>query len=175
MGPVLDIQLVINVMEVERGVYSYLRDSGFLWGQVIAETSETYLRRQIPYPSVYDCVIITRPSVSFRDGLITANSLRSFELFLSEIPYNDSLVLVVSHVLSGRYDLGWSHWLVPETTCSSSAALNPSFRLDGLVGLTALYILIRSYSNCLVAEVSQQIYGGVVRCVSLGSTDGLST
>ena len=39
----------------------------------------------------------------------------------------------------------------------------------------SLYLLIKSYSNSLVAEVSQQMYGGVLRCISLGSTEGLST
>jgi hypothetical protein len=31
------------------------------------------------------------------------------------------------------------------------------------------------YVNSLVAEVSQQMYGGILRCISLGVTEGLST
>jgi hypothetical protein len=39
----------------------------------------------------------------------------------------------------------------------------------------ALYLLIRSYSNYLSAEISQICYGGIARTITLGTTDGLST
>merc|ERR1712060_887686 len=33
----------------------------------------------------------------------------------------------------------------------------------------------KAYGNSVIAEVSQQLYGGLLRCVSLGPTEGLST
>merc|ERR1711966_4014 len=44
-----------------------------------------------------------------------------------------------------------------------------------LPGLTALYLVVRAYSNYLSAEISQICYGGIARTICLGTTDGLST
>merc|ERR1712187_95654 len=54
-------------------------------------------------------------------------------------------------------------------------ALAPQTRIDIILGFTALYLLVKTYSNSLIAEVSQQLYGGILRCISLGPTEGLST
>merc|ERR1711862_882370 len=62
-----------------------------------------------------------------------------------------------------------------EATIRGDQALSPSTTIDLVVGFAALYLTIRQYSNSLVAEVSQQMYGGILRCISLGATEGLST
>merc|ERR1719229_387870 len=36
-----------------------------------------------------------------------------------------------------------------------------------------MFLTVRSYSNILVAELNQLCYGGLLRCIALGSTDGL--
>lgn len=54
-------------------------------------------------------------------------------------------------------------------------ALLPNHRIDLVLGFTSLYLMVKTYSNSLVAEVSQQMYGGILRCISLGATEGLST
>merc|ERR1712066_1167521 len=54
-------------------------------------------------------------------------------------------------------------------------SLAPSTKIDLILGFAALYMTIRQYSNSLVAEVSQQMYGGILRCIALSSTEGLST
>lgn len=54
-------------------------------------------------------------------------------------------------------------------------ALSPNHRIDLVLGFTSLYLLVRTYSNSLAAEVSQQMYGGTLRCISLGVIEGLST
>ena len=53
--------------------------------------------------------------------------------------------------------------------------ISPNCRIDLVLGFTSLYLLVKSYNNSLIGEVSQQMYGGVLRCISLGSTEGLST
>mmetsp|Transcript_107822 Transcript_107822/g.303812 ORF Transcript_107822/g.303812 Transcript_107822/m.303812 type:complete len:600 (+) Transcript_107822:291-2090(+) len=45
---------------------------------------------------------------------------------------------------------------------------------DVVLGFAALFLLVKSYANCLVAELSQLWQGGVMRAIALGSTDGLS-
>nr|AVY51802.1 ATP synthase CF1 beta chain [Pyrocystis lunula] len=42
-----------------------------------------------------------------------------------------------------------------------------------LLGFTSMFLAVRSYSNILVAELNQLCYGGLLRCIALGSTDGL--
>jgi len=44
---------------------------------------------------------------------------------------------------------------------------------DIVLGFTSLFLLVKSYANCLIAELNQLCYGGVLRAVALGSTDGL--
>ena len=174
MGPVLDIQLTTGLLLLERGVYSFLKLSSEGTPTQLGLTSE-YLAREVFFPSVYDCVIITRPSICFRDGLISTNSLREFEVLLSEVPYNDAYSQAIAHLIPVEYNLSYIGGVVQESMMDTSMNMSPSVRSDSLLGLTALFILVRSCSNCLIVEVSQQLYGGVVRCVSLGPTEGLST
>ena len=65
--------------------------------------------------------------------------------------------------------------LLEESYSRMESVLLPNHRIDLVFGFTSLYFIVRSYNNSLVAEVSQQMYGGFLRCISLGSTEGLST
>jgi len=46
---------------------------------------------------------------------------------------------------------------------------------DIILGFAPVFLFIKSYSSCLVAELSQLCYKGVLRTIALGSTDGLCT
>ena len=46
---------------------------------------------------------------------------------------------------------------------------------DTLVVYTSVFDLSKSYHNFILAEINQLCYGGVLRSVALGQTDGLST
>jgi hypothetical protein len=46
---------------------------------------------------------------------------------------------------------------------------------DVILGFAAVFLFVKSYANCLVAELSQLCYGGVMRAIALASTDGLCT
>ncbi len=44
------------------------------------------------YVSIYDCIIVYRPTVSFRDGTLLSNpitAVATIESILSELPYHD--------------------------------------------------------------------------------------
>lgn len=60
---------------------------------------------------------------------------------------------------------------------SYGVSAKPVYALPGTMigGYTSLYIAIREYSNVLVGEVSTQSYGGIIRVIALGTTDGIST
>ena len=46
---------------------------------------------------------------------------------------------------------------------------------DLIYGFASVFLFIKSYASCLVGELSQLCYGGVLRTIALGSTDGAST
>merc|ERR1712194_249200 len=62
-----------------------------------------------------------------------------------------------------------------ESYSRAEVTLAPNNRQDLVLGFASLYLMVRSYNNSLIAEVSQQMYGGILRCISLGPTEGLST
>ena len=49
------------------------------------------------------------------------------------------------------------------------------FMRDIILGFAPVFLFIKSYASCLVAELSQLCYKGVLRTIALGSTDGLCT
>ena len=65
-------------------------------------------------------------------------------------------------------EIGQSFGIMEETYSRTERALLPNHRIDLVLGFTTLYLLVRMYMNSLAAEVSQQMYGGTLRCISLG-------
>jgi F0F1-type ATP synthase beta subunit len=43
------------------------------------------------------------------------------------------------------------------------------------IGLASALILVKAYANCLLVEVNQICYGGIVRTIALGFTEGISS
>ena len=148
-----------------------------------------YIGRDVFYPTVYDSMTIVRPSVCFREGITAANCMSRFNTFILGLPYNTAYLLAVTHLIPLDYShsleiLVHMHWskqtdgltgIFGESYSRMEVILVSNNRQDLVLGFVSLYLLIKSYSNSLVAEVSQQMYGGVLRCISLGSTEGLST
>ena len=131
---------------------------------------------------------IVRPSISFREGITVANCMTYFHAFILDIPYMETYLLAATHLIPIVYgsnlqiltdmewtDIGHSFGILEETYSRTERALLPNHRIDLILGFTTLYLLVRMYVNSLVAEVSQQMYGGILRCISLGVTEGLST
>ena len=139
--------------------------------------------RQIFYPTVYDSMTIVRPSISFREGITVANCMTYFHAFILDIPYMETYLLAATHLIPIVYgsnlqiltdmewtEIGHSFGIFEETYSRTERALLPNHRIDLILGFTTLYLLVRMYVNSLVAEVSQQMYGGTLRCISLGVT-----
>jgi F-type H+-transporting ATPase subunit beta len=186
LGPVVDIQLAADVYREDRSVYSRLREG--ILGTETAGQKTTYIARQIFYPTVYDSMTIVRPSVSFREGITMANCMTRFHAFILDIPYMETYLLATTHLIPAAYGsnlqipagmewakAGHSFGILEEAYSRTEKTLSPNHRIDLILGFTTLYLLVRTYANSLVAEVSQQMYGGILRCISLGATEGLST
>jgi hypothetical protein len=71
VGPVIDVSLKCNVFFLEKRLV-------FQIGCVYTVSRDMFL------PSVYDALVVTRPSTHFRDGIVVTNRMLEFsEYFLS--------------------------------------------------------------------------------------------
>jgi F-type H+-transporting ATPase subunit beta len=179
LGPVVDVQLATNVYKENRKVYRKIQDN---YKINAATTPSEYISRDIFYPSVYDSITVIRPSVCFREGITMDNCMSSFYTFLKNLPYQESYILATTHLIPAEYDTiiespktNERMGISGEATIRGDQSLAPSTKVDLVIGFAALYMTGRQYSNSLVAEVSQQMYGGILRCIALSSTEGLST
>merc|ERR1711897_37839 len=48
-------------------------------------------------------------------------------------------------------------------------------RAEAAIGLASALILVKAYANWLIVEVNQICYGGILRTIALGFTEGISS
>jgi len=161
VGPVLDVQLQNQALSSHSTILDQLQ------GALANKEQNRYLF----VPCVYDSILIIRPCINFRDGTSAANTLFPHSTYLSQIPFNESLVFSLANVIPASYDSSLSSdylGLAFQELCSMATE-------DSLIGFTSVFMISKSYLNFLVCEISQLCYGGILRSVALGTTDGLST
>jgi len=122
-------------------------------------------------PSVYDALLVIRPSCNFRDGRVVKNCMVNFAQYFVELPFNDNYLFGLIHLIPADYT-GTLHWL---SRSSASGHLAAKSGDDIILGFASVFLFVKSYANCLVGELSQLCYGGVLRAIALGSTDALCT
>ena len=134
------------------------------------------LVRDVFFASVYDALLLIRPSCNFRDGRVIQNYTCNQAQYFIELPFNDAYLFGLIHVCSANYSSRMSryhariyhHLILAEEVCHINVR-------DIMLGFAPVFLFIKSYTNSLVAEVSQLCYKGVFRTIALGSTDGLCT
>ena len=157
VGPVIDVQMKAKIFTREKFMMTQLRP-------VLSVARDIFL------PSVYDALIVIRPSASFRDGTVVKNCLADLTQYFVEMPFNDSYFFALIHLIPADYKSTLKSFystLEDEVTDMNSR--------DVVLGFTSVFLFVKAYQNCLVAEISQLSYGGVLRGIALGSTDGLCT
>lgn len=161
VGPVLDVQLQSSFSQQ----HSILIDS--LQSTAVA----LEVKRYIFVPSVYDSILVIRPSINIRDGSSASNTLVDHGTYIAQLPFNAAAVLALTHLLPTDYDseLSSSYLRISYDELYSMATE------ETLIGFTSAFMLSKSYHNFLVAEISQLCFGGLLRAVALGATEGLST
>jgi hypothetical protein len=152
VGPVLDVSMNSKLFVQQR------------------YTAECF-KLDIFLPSVYDALFIIRSSLNLRDGTVV--KCPYIGQYLSSVPFNDSYLLSLVHLVPADYSLITADHSFYFTEISQEI-LDTNAR-DVLLGLASLFFIVKSYSNSLVAELSQLCYASVLRSVALGSTDGLCT
>jgi len=119
--------------------------------------------RDVLLPSVYDAILVRRPSCNFRDGRVITNCMVNFGQYFVELPFNDNYLFGLMH-------------LIPLDYRSTMRCLCQTAVWDDIIlGFAGVFLLVKSYANCLVGELSQLCYAGVYRAIALGSTDALCT
>ena len=113
--------------------------------------------------------MVIRPSINFRDGSVIINDIIKFKRYLMDIPFNNSYTLALLHLVPAEFNK-----VIDDSVWKSIN--NELIRKDVILGFASLYLLIKSYSAATVTcEISQLCYGGIIRSVALGSTDGICT
>jgi len=145
VGPVIDVKLKLKVFLFEHVLVSQLI-------YVYPMSKDMFL------PSIYDALVVTRPSCNFRDGAVVTNVMLAFG--------DDSYLSGVIHLISVNYSVMY------KVMCHQSNIMG---RQDFILEFAAVFLFLKSYASCLVAELSQLCYKGVLRAIALASTEGLCT
>ena len=90
VGPVVDVQMKAKIFSREKFMLSQVRP-------IMSVARDIFL------PSVYDSLIIIRPSSNFRDGTVIKNCMTNFSQYFVELPFNDSYFFALIHLLPVDY------------------------------------------------------------------------
>merc|ERR1712190_295664 len=188
VGPVIDVQLHTSSTKHMTRVHNAL----------LADKKDYPYPSLTLSPSVYDALLVIRPSILLRDSSSAPNSLSDNTHYIFSLPSNstawlslialnaslraeDCIAQATSSDVSGEEP----HSSASMAYSSDLTTLSTIFKYDLLgidrlveetvLGFTAVFFMSKSYSNFLICEASQLCYGGIVRSVALGTTDGLCT
>ncbi len=128
--------------------------------------------RDVFLPSVYDALLIIEVTCNFRDGLVIQNytSAQNFVVYFIELPFNASYFFGLIHLIPANYN-----YLLQFNTIYSEMC-KEVFDLSFIVlGFVPVFLFIKSYASCLVGELSQLCYFGVLRTIALASIFGVTT
>ena len=108
-------------------------------------------------PTLYDAILVVRPSLLLRDSVGLINPVIDYVQYFRILVYHDSTMLCLLN-------------LCPLEHLTITQAVNLAHCHN--LGFASFFIL-KSYSSVLYAEIAQLCYGGILRGISLSTTDGL--
>ena len=124
-------------------------------------TSELSGYKDVFLPSVYDALLLTRPTCDFRDGRLITSS--NFTQYLIELAFNDSYLFAMMHLIPADYT---------ETLDCLSRSIA---KHDVILPLAALFLLIKPYASIPTLEISQLCYKALLRTIAFSTTQCIST
>ena len=155
VGPIIDAKMKCKVFDFEKFMIIQIR---------------LVVQRYVFLPSVYDALLVIRPSCYFRDGRVIKNYTANFRQYFIELPFNDGYLFGLIHLIPANYRSTLHSFY--SSMCKEVCDINVR---DIILGFAPVFLFIKSYASFLVAELSQLCYKGVLRTIALGSTDGLCT
>ncbi len=88
LGPIIDAQMKSKVFYKEKFMIIQIRP-------VLLLVPDLFL------PSVYDALLVRRPSCNFRDGRVLKNA--NFRQYFIELPFNDGYLFGLIHLIGANY------------------------------------------------------------------------
>merc|ERR1712203_148619 len=155
VGPVVDISISTQKHEI------YQLQS--LWVSL-------GISKNLGLPCIYDSLLLIRPECSFREGIRIKNRLTSKRRFYEELNKEESLV----HGIMACKKLAYTKLKTSGRKGIKNEILANS-QSETAIGLASALILVKAYANWLIVEVNQICYGGIVRTIALGFTEGISS
>jgi F-type H+-transporting ATPase subunit beta len=153
----IDVQMKCNLLSIEKFI--------------ITCTGWYTLNPALLLGSVYDAILLIRPSCNFRDSRVVKNCIANQVQYYNQLPFNDSYLSAIVHLCCVNYTPRYHGRLY----MSMSKELADINERGIMLGFASVFWIIKSYMTSLVAEVSQLCYKGLFRTIALGSTHGLST
>ena len=144
VGPMIDVQMKHKVFYLEKCMIIQIRP-------VCKVVRDGFL------PSVYDALLVIRPSCNFRDGRVIKNYTANFRQYFIELPFNDGYLLGLIHLISANYRSTYKSFYkqMLQEVCDMNVR-------DIILGFAAVFLFIKSYASCVVAELSQLCYKGLI-------------
>merc|ERR1712203_1190146 len=128
------------------------------------------LSENLGLPCIYDALLLIRSECSFREGIMMRNRLAAKRKFYEALGREESLVLG----LMAQQKLSYSKLKTSEIL-KIKDEIRANSETETAGGLAAALILVKAYANWLVLEVNQICYGGIIRTIALGFTEGISS
>merc|ERR1712060_590515 len=126
------------------------------------------ISKNLGLPCIYDALFLIRPNCSFREGIMMKNNLRTKRKFFEEMNKEESPIMGIMAQNKGLYSELNSNQILKNEILSNSIT-------ETAIGMASALILVKSYANWLIVEVNQICYGGVLRTIALGFTEGISS
>jgi hypothetical protein len=158
VGPIIDIKIKCNVLRVPKVSSNCLK-------LILTINSDLFLS------CVYDSILLFRPKCNFRDGTIIQNYNVKFVNFFVDAQLTTSSVLSILNICCANYAKSYSFHFYKELFMELREMRSGSI----VLGFISSFLFLKPYANNLVSEISQLCYGGILRSISLSTTDGLST
>ena len=165
VGPMIDVQMKCKVFYKEKFMIIQIRP-------VIVDQQLHPLVRDVFFASVYDALLVITSQCNFRDGRVIYNIGSNQAQYFIELPFNDAYLVALIHLCCANYT-GMDSKALDFYTSMCKEVWDINVR-DIMLGFAAVFLFIKSYASCLVAELSQLWQKGVMRTIALGSTDGFS-
>merc|ERR1712176_343897 len=128
------------------------------------------ISKNLGLPCIYDSLLLIRPECSFREGIRIQNKLTSKRRFYEELNKEESLV----HGIMACNKLAYSKLKISERQGIKNE-IQANSQAETAIGLASALILVKAYANWILVEVNQICYGGIVRTIALGFTEGISS
>merc|ERR1712187_524633 len=128
------------------------------------------LSNNLGLPCIYDSLLLIRPECIFREGIMMQNRLTSKRKFFEELHKEESLIQGIMAYSNLQYSKS-----KPSSITTMANEILVSSQKETAIGLASALILVKAYANWLLVEVNQICYGGIVRTIALGFTEGISS